>query len=407
MNGMRLRGDRAARFFVSLIFAALLLTACVGTPVSTTDTVPTAPLTTATPIATSNVTATTPAAPRFLTPSASPLTIATPSLPATQIRTGSPTVAGTLAPALTPIPAPDFDAAAVYDRVAPAVVTVVNTQRRGQSRVPPANSLASGVVYDTQGHLLTNSRVTQGAQKLDIVLFGGKIISGTVIGRDTLSDLAVVQIDPKAAPAVAASGDANTVRVGQTVLAFGSPMELTESVSHGVISGMHRSLDDANDLLQVSAPLAPGSTGGPVVNGRSEIIGITVRTLRDDRSQRLGFAVPINTAVRLAQRIVASGDLRRVSIGAQTEMLTPTRATELGVPVRQGAYISAATPGGPAERAGIRQGDIVTAVNSTPLTPANPLDDALLDFAPKQSVMLTVNRGGTDRTIAVTLIERP
>lgn len=408
MTAIRVSGGHGAVLLVSTLLLALATTACASGPAAPTNTpAPVDTMTVATVAGTPTPLNTTRAAlPGFLTPAASP-----------RVASQSPATNAAPAPARTMVaptmiqpttgPVETIDAAGIFARVGPAVVTVINPARRGQGRTPPANSLGSGVIYDTQGHLLTNRSIAQGAQRLDVVLAGGKTIAGKVLGVDTLTDLAVVAIDAQAAPAVATMGDSGAMRAGQPVLALGSPFDFEESVTRGIISGTHRTVDDTSDLLQISAALAPGSSGGPVVNARGEVIGIATKTLRTGQSQRLGFAVPMNTARKLAGRIVMSGDVVRSALGATTETLTPTRAIELGLPFSEGAYITAITRGGAAEKAGFQQGDLLTALDAKPVTQASTLDDLLLDYAPRQSVTVTVTRAGAPRQATLTLIERP
>ncbi len=308
--------------------------------------------------------------------------------------------------ATTPVAAVDPER--LYAAVSAAVVTIGNRQqstaRGGTTRLANAGS---GVIYDAHGYILTNRHVIDGAQTITVALIGGKTIPATLVGQDAVADIAVVKIDPAAVPAVAVFGDSSLVRSGQPVVAIGSPLQFETSITRGIISGMNRSVGGVDGLMQTDAQISPGNSGGPLVNARGEVIGITTASDRTNQTERINFAIPSNYAKRLAEMIVTSGKVTRPYLGITTELLTPARGRELQVAVGRGAYVSDVSSNTPAAQAGIQKGDVIVAINTARVESANPLAVLLLDFKPGETVSVTVNRSGTERQIPVTLAERP
>ncbi len=343
------------------------------------------------------------------------LTGATPTASQVAVATNAP--AATVAPTVTAVPvatlpptaAPISDASDLYAKVGPAVVMISNpAQRNPRSH---NDGIASGLIYDAQGYIVTLGRVLVGGRngelvkQVDVIFSDDRKTTGTVIGRDPVTDLAVVKIDPANIPAVAPFGDANGVRVGQAVIAIGSPMEFSGSVTRGVISGVNRPVGERSGLLQTSAAVSGGTHGGPLVDGTGSVIGVLTLNIHDDATVRLGFAVPGGTAKAVTAALVQGNAASRPSLGATTEMLTPTRAVALGLATNTGAYVSSVFKDGPAEKGGLLPGDVITAINGTPVTNATPLHDAVRPLAPKQSVQFTLNRKGATQQVMVTLGE--
>lgn len=368
----------------------------------------------------------TPASVRTVTAATTPAATATPrpgtaatvatvaptaAVPLTVAPTAMPTPAPTTVPvsSLSPTAAPITDAATIYAKVNPAVVTISNPAQR-QPRSHTAG-IASGVVYDAQGYIVTVGRVVAGARpgelvkQVDVVFANDRKVTGTVIGRDLTTDLAVVKIEPAAVPGVAPLGDSSGVRVGQAVIAIGNPMEFTASVTRGVISGVNRPVGERSGLIQTSAATSSGNHGGPLIDGNGNVIGILTLNIHDDATIRLGFAVPGTSAKSVTAALVQAGAVVRPSLGATTEMLTPPRAVALGLAVNSGAYVSTVAKDGPADKGGLLPGDVIVAANGTAVTNAAPLTDTMRALTPRQNVMLTVNRKGAMRQVAVVLGE--
>ncbi len=351
---------------------------------------------TPTPIAPLNLDATSVATPTNGTaPAASP---GTPSLPAA-------TPAATLTPTVTDVP---FDPEQLYAAVSPAVVTISNKQKiNPNSATTREVNAGSGLIYDARGYVITNRHVIDGAEEIDVVLQTGKIVRGTLVGQDPVADIAVIMIDPAMIPGVAVLGDSSQVRSGQRVVAIGSPLQFEISISRGIISGTDRSIGGNDGMIQTDAAISPGNSGGPLVNARGEVIGITTSTIRANQAEKLAFAIPINLAKRLAAILVANGKVTRPYIGVITELLTPARGEELHVKAGHGAYISEVTANTPAAKAGLQKGDVITAINGVSVDHSNPLSVILLGFKPGDTITVTINRDGSVQSLSVLLVERP
>ena len=251
----------------------------------------------------------------------------------------SPVTTATV-PAIATTPTPSvatpvaFDPERLYAAVGPAVVTISNKQRvrSGASTLQQAN-FGSGVIFDARGYIITNRHVVDGAAGIDIMLQDGTVVPGTLVGEDTIVDLAVVKIDASAVPAVASLGDSTLVRTGQHVVAIGSPNQFESSVTRGIISGTDRTVGGVDGMVQTDTPISRGNSGGALVNAGGEVIGITTGYITTNQVERVAFAIPSNSAKQLAGMIVASGKVIRPSIGVTTELLTPARSEELHVAV--------------------------------------------------------------------------
>jgi len=336
---------------------------------------------------------------------------------------------------LAPVPGGVLTTEQITDRVGPAVVTVINRQKfTGSRRAPLASSvpgngssnsagsspvdagLGSGVIYDPTGYIITNSHVVEGASAIDVVLADGTRLDATLVGRDPSIDVAVVKIDPAKVPAVAALGDSDKVRPGQRVIAIGSPEALENTVTEGIISGVNRTIqpDPVTSyigLIQTDAAVNHGNSGGPLLNAQGEVIGINTLGIRDEQAEGLNFAIPINRAKQVAQAIVAKGGgsvvITRAYLGVNATTLDKAKAQDLNVKLTDGAYVQTVDPNSPADKAGVKKGDIITAMNGTTLNARTQLSDVLSNVKPGDSVTLTIDRSGSGKTFTVTVTERP
>jgi S1-C subfamily serine protease len=345
-----------------------------------------------------------------------PAITATPFAP---IATGILTATGT--PVATSMPLPStgvpptasitavaFDAEGLYAQISPAVVTITNRQKQGRSTTPTQANAGAGVIYDTRGDIITNQHVIDGAEAIDVTLQSGKTVPGVLLGQDPVADIAVVRIVAGEAPGVAAFGNSAQVRAGQHVIAIGNPQGFAASVSHGIVSGTDRAVGGLEGMIQTDAAISKGNSGGPLVNANGEVIGIVTKVvLGNEKAEKLSFAIPSNLAKRLADTLVADGKVTRPYLGVTTELLTPALADELGAKAPRGAYINDVTAGTPAAQAGLAKGDVIVKVGNAAIDRATPLNTVLLDFKPGDAVTLTINRGGTEQAIPVTLVERP
>jgi 2-alkenal reductase len=313
----------------------------------------------------------------------------------------------------------------IVDQVGPAVVTVINRQKYTGRRAPgntPATppgganqpidtGLGSGVVYDKAGYILTNNHVVEGATAIDVELADGSRVDATLVGRDPSNDVAVVQIDPAKVTAVAELGDSSAVKPGQRVVAIGSPEALENSVTEGIVSGIDRQIDTYVGLIQTDAAINHGNSGGPLINAFGQVIGLNTLGVRDDNAQGLNFAIPINKAKQVAGTLVSKGNGAVVStrsyLGVIVDPLNAAKAAQYGTKVNQGAYVTSVLPGTPAEKAGLKQGDVITAVNGTKLDNKTAISDVLSTLNVGDTATLTVDRNGSTQSLTATLVERP
>ena len=276
-------------------------------------------------------------------------------------------------------------------------------------------SVGSGVIFNSNGWILTNHHVVSDPGTLTVQLSDGRSFPATVYGTDTLTDLAIVKIDATGLP-TATLGDSSALQLGQTVIAVGDPLgTYPGTVTVGVVSGVDRSITDTtgslDDLIQTDAAINPGNSGGPLVATNGAVIGID--TAVAGSAQGIGFAIPINVAIPLTQQALAGQKLARPWIGIQYQSLDAGLAARNSLSVSEGAWItsdgsgSAVQAGSPAATAGLRENDIITAVDGSKVDTNHPLVELLATHQPGSTVTLTVRRGTTDLTVQVTLATRP
>jgi S1-C subfamily serine protease len=342
--------------------------------------------------------------------------------------TADPAIPGVGVVAPTPAaPAEDGFAAiaAAAAKVSPAVVTIAATGTAVDPAFPffevPPSGVGSGLIFDPNGWIITNEHVVASAQRLTVTLEDGTTYEGRVYGTDTLTDLAIVKVEASGLPA-APIGDSSATRVGQLVIAIGSPLgTYTNSVTAGIISAFGRTIQVQDgtiirNLIQTDAAINPGNSGGPLLDSRGYVIGINTAVAR--AADGIGFAIPINIARPIMQQALAGQELARPWIGIRYVSISRAIARENDLPVEQGAWLRAVdagtgqpvdpvVPGSPAAAAGLRDGDIIIAVEDIEITWDRPLDDILTQFAPGRTVALEVLRDGQPMTLTLTLGTRP
>ncbi len=297
---------------------------------------------------------------------------------------------------------------AVAERVSPAIVTLEVTTAAGKA-------IGSGVIYSADGWIVTNKHVVADETAIVVHLKDGRDFTGTVYGIDTLTDLAVVKIDAAGLP-TATLGRSGGIKVGQTAIAIGSPLGVyTNSVTAGIISALGRDITtesgSIHGLIQTDAAINPGNSGGALVDSSGAVIGIN--TAISTEGSGIGFAIPIDIARPILEQALAGKALSRPWIGVRYTALDLRIATENKLFVSAGAWIAAdgtTSPiiaGSPAEAAGLKDGDIITAVNDTLIDEVHPLQDLLVQYAPGTSIKLTVIRDGSTITITLELGIRP
>lgn len=311
--------------------------------------------------------------------------------------------------AITPVTAPGSPANAIVDiaeHMRPAIV-----QLRVNGGDGPGSG--SGVVFRSDGHVLTNHHVVDGARRITVVMADGEEVVARLIGSDVDTDIAVVKID-RTDVASAPLGSAVSLRVGQLAVAIGSPLGLAGGpfVSVGVVSALGREIHGGADnpplldMIQTDAPIAPGSSGGALVDGTGAVVGVTTAiAVSSVGAEGLGFATPIDIARDVAEQIIAGGRAVHVWLGVEGEDVDATLAKQMGV--TGGAMIRNVSPDSPAARAGIARRDVIVSVDGIPVRSMGALKVQLRTHRPGDEVTLAYHRGKQARSLKVKLAERP
>ena len=311
---------------------------------------------------------------------------------------------------------------AVATNVSPAVVKirVTGAADTGNQGVIPPTGVGSGVIFNSNGWILTNHHVVEGGEKFDVELKDGRMLSGTVYGIDTLTDLAIVKVDATGLP-TAAIGQSDTLKVGELVIAIGSPLgTYSNSVTSGIVSAKGRSITTDNNeqltnLIQTDAAINPGNSGGPLLDAGGNVIGIN--TAIASNSNGIGFAIPIDVARPIMDQAVAGQPLSRPYMGIHFVSITRQIADQQKLPVNVGALVggvdqngdpvTGVEPGKPADQGGIKDGDIIVSINDKVIDEEHPLDATLAQFSPGDTVDVKILRDGASMTLKVTLGTRP
>jgi Do/DeqQ family serine protease len=327
--------------------------------------------------------------------------------------------------------------APIIERVAPTVVTVRSTQRAraaeqqlpfmtdpffrrffdDEGNGPPVpqprrqQGLGSGVIVRQDGYILTNHHVIDGAEKITVELSDRRSFTAKVVGSDAPSDLAVLKIDGAGFPSLPL-GNSDEVRVGDVVLALGNPMGVGQTVTMGIISAKGRATGlgagSFEDFLQTDAPINQGNSGGALVNTRGELVGINSQIVSMSGGNiGIGFAIPAKMAKHVMDALIEDGRVHRGMIGVSVQTVTPDLAESLRLDTIGGAIVSEVQDGSPAEKAGIRRGDVVTAIDGTPVVDSNALRNHVAQMQPGSKARLTVIRDGREEAVTVTLGELP
>jgi serine protease Do len=273
-----------------------------------------------------------------------------------------------------------------------------------------AQSLGSGIIVSSDGYILTNNHVVDGADEVKVT-FGQptKEYTATIVGRDPDTDVAVLKIDARGLPS-AALGDSDMLEVGDTVLAIGDPFGVGATVTHGIVSALGRNTNQGieafEDFIQTDAPINPGNSGGALLDSEGRVIGINTAILsHSGGSNGVGFAIPINLVKSVAEQLVSKGRVERGFIGVTLEELTPDLAAQFGV--EAGALVSDVTPGKPGDKAGLKSGDIITKLNGKAVENRNQLQIRVSTMPPGTEVQLEFVRNGKTKEVMVKLDTRP
>lgn len=301
-------------------------------------------------------------------------------------------------------------------KVKPAVVTVINTLPPqvgffGQILEPQASG--SGVIIDDRGYVITNNHVVENNLSLQVIFADDTKVPATLVGADAFSDLAVVRVEGEV-PAAAELGDSAALQPGEPVIAIGSPLgDFRGTVTVGVISALDRRLEvggglTMEGLIQTDAAINQGNSGGPLVSALGQVVGINTAIVRGSGAggpvaEGLGFAIPSNVVEEVAAQLIQYGQVRRPYLGVDWVPITPRIASAYDLPVQFGAYVRQVQPRGPADRGGLRQGDIITAIEDQAIDEQMNLVTIMMRFNPGQQVQITVIREGHEITLDVTL----
>lgn len=330
----------------------------------------------------------------------------------------------------------------IYERLSPSVVNIEVTLITPHDSIMTSHASGSGFVFDTDGHIITNSHVVEGVRSISVTFSDGFVTTAELVGKDSYSDLAVVRVNVDAARLLPVTfADSDQVRVGQRAIAIGNPFGLASSMTTGIISAIGRQLPSAEmtggagigfqnpSIIQVDAPINPGNSGGPLLNSFGELIGVNT-AIRTDTGvfEGVGFAVPSNTVARVVPDLIDDGAVAYSWIGITSQssddgFSVTALAEPLNLPVRAGVLISAVQPNSPAARAGLRGGgrevvvrerpicaggDIIIAVDDVPMRSMDTLSAYLVTHTrPGDTVQVTVVRGADTFVVPVTLDARP
>ena len=320
---------------------------------------------------------------------------------------------------------------AIYQKASPSVVNVISTviTRDFFLNPIPREGSGSGSIIDTRGHILTNNHVIRDAQKLEVTLVDGSKWPAKLVGTDLDTDLAVLKINaPPEKLKPLSFGDSKKLQVGQKVLAIGNPFGLGLTLTTGIISSLGRTIRSEvgttiEDVIQTDASINPGNSGGPLLNSEGEIIGVNTAILSPTGvSVGIGFAIPVNTAKRIASELMAKGFVSYPYLGAVVHTIFPQFAKALDLKSEKGAMVVEVTPGGPADKAGLKGankqaqignflhpvgGDVIIQVDQSEVKEAEDLIKYLRERKIGNVVTFKILRDGKTRDVKVTLQERP
>lgn len=269
----------------------------------------------------------------------------------------------------------------------------------------PRQGVGSGFIVRSDGVVLTNAHVVEGADTVIVKLSDRREFKAKVVGTDEQTDIAVLRIDAKNLPAVRI-GSSKSVRVGDWVLAIGSPFGFENTVTAGIVSATSRALPDGTyvPFIQTDAAVNPGNSGGPLFNLKGEVIGINSQIYsRTGGYQGLAFAIPIDVAMKVTEQLLATGRVERGRIGVAIQEVTQALAKSFGMDAPRGALVASVEKDGPAAKAGIEPGDVILSVDGQPVETSSALPPLIADIKPGTSARLEIWRDGAKRTVTVTV----
>jgi Do/DeqQ family serine protease len=280
----------------------------------------------------------------------------------------------------------------------------------GTPRQRVETSLGSGVIVSPQGHVLTNNHVIESADQIRVQLADGRSADATLVGSDPETDLAVLKIDQAELPAMVL-GSSDALRVGDIVLAIGNPFGVGQTVTMGIVSATGRSqlgISTFENFIQTDAAINPGNSGGALVNSEGALVGINTAIFsRSGGSQGIGFAIPVTLANDVLEQILEHGRVVRGWLGVEIQEVTPELAESFGLPSAAGVVVAGVLGGGPADRAGIEPGDIITEIDGEPVGDADDALARIVRLPPDRAVELNGWRQQAPASWKVEIAERP
>ncbi|HXF50380.1 MAG TPA: trypsin-like peptidase domain-containing protein [Dehalococcoidia bacterium] len=304
------------------------------------------------------------------------------------------------------------DLSELYDRVRPSVV-LIRGQRTGPGGLPGAQGTGTGLVLDTEGHILTNDHVVRGFDEVFVTFADGTEVRADVLGRDPGNDLAIVKArDAGELLKPATLGDSSQVKVGQPVVAIGNPFDLEATMTAGIVSGLNRTLPSSANgrpirgLIQTDAAVNPGNSGGPLLTLDGKVIGINTAVENPSGGNffvGVGYAVPIDTAKRFLPKLIAGETIAHPRLGISGDTVTPRIVEEFDLKVEKGVLVADVARNSAADEAGLREGDVIVALDGQPIETFDQLADAIDAKEVGDTVTVTVNRDGEELELTAKL----
>jgi serine protease DegQ len=281
---------------------------------------------------------------------------------------------------------------------------------RFDPRPREVSNLGSGVVASSNGYVLTNHHVIEGAEEIQVSLADGRVVPAQVVGADPETDLAVLKVDADKLPAIT-FGQSESLRVGDWVLAIGNPFGVGQTVTLGIVSALERThlgINTFENFIQTDAAINPGNSGGALVDGAGNLVGINSAIYtRTGGSQGIGFAIPVSLARQVMEQIIRDGGVTRGWVGIEVQDLSPELAESFDLTATEGALIAGVLKGGPADRGGIKPGDVLLKVNQSTVTDSASLLNLIAALKPGEQAMLSVSRKKQQMEFSVKVEKRP
>jgi S1-C subfamily serine protease len=298
---------------------------------------------------------------------------------------------------------------ATAEEFQPSVVQINVTTEKG-------SGLGSGTIIDSRGYIVTNYHVVEGAKSIMVELYDGTQLPGKLTGVDPFDDLAVVQITPPPHMDVATLGNSSSLQVGQTVIAIGNPLGITQTVTGGIVSALGRDISEGKgggyilNSIQMDAAINPGNSGGALVDLKGDLVGVPTLTIINPQFESpasgIGFAIPSSRVEFIVPQLIKDGKVTDSGLGylgIEGTTVTPKIASQNQLPVNEGVLIVKVVPGGPADQAGLKVGEIIVQIDETQITDIAELNNYVLSKSPGTQVTLQLYQGNQKQTVKVTL----